>query len=174
MGIDRLDLNNFERLLEKRPDKSAPQYAIATTPNGSWFFYSADGETFLDHEGREVNLSQAYDVIVFCESWQIHALRNGQGVTLTILHAADAELGQQYLLWGTVTEDSKRDDWTVLADARIGAINVPFMEEISGGERVCIKARELLGTDDYGNCHVLAQRYTGFAKYQAEDAEAGQ
>jgi CRISPR-associated protein (TIGR03984 family) len=70
----------------------------------------------------------------------------GEGERLDFLECIE----QQYLLWGTGTDESPRPGWSRLSAARIGALDLP-LEDVPRYARVILRTCEYLSEREHGN-----------------------
>lgn len=82
-------------------------------------------------------------------------------------------IDQTYLLWGEGVAAKTSElpaNWSRLAMARIGTLDVPYPLDVSrsvvsqSGERIQLIAREYLDADDHGNVAVIEERLRKLAR----------
>lgn len=138
-------------------------------------FYSANqccfgrwqGEFFEQSNHQPLNLNVVFEARIFTSEYELRWLnqRNqiGQGVLLSESELDDKKpldvVGTRlntYYLWGEGV--SSNSDWSVLATARIGKLDVPI-RGLQPHEKVRLVTREYFGVcDDHGNVAIVEER----------------
>lgn len=131
---------------------------------------------FFDKTGNlaTVNLKNIFEARIFNEKAELRWFNdNGKGIAVTLSETeTDEDFGgdillanpQKYLLWGEISPNKQADEnWTELAEARIGKFFVP----IKTTSRACFQAIEYLKSydDQDGNVAVFEERLTGIEPY---------
>lgn len=170
----------------------SPVIALLYTPD--WCGFAQ-----LERVGNQINWSESKSVLdsvfearVFSEHAELRWLKqwpnNGRAALISeedISQYFNQEAGtfvevdhlpQNYLLWGEGAAAASGElpaNWSRLAMARIGTLDVPYPSEASGsvvsktGERVRLVAREYLNEiDDHGNVCVVEERLLKLARAQ--------
>jgi CRISPR-associated protein (TIGR03984 family) len=133
----------------------------------------ADGRG-LDSDGSSLALADVFELRAFTPAIELRWLASDAGGTAVLVTEREIPPGApwirlepvsgeplpgRYLLWGQGVEKSLPNaaDWSRLAEARVGSLDVPLMG-ISAGQRVQLEAVEYLAEDPEGNVHVAEAR----------------
>jgi CRISPR-associated protein (TIGR03984 family) len=167
-------------------------YAPSTAPR----FFRIDRAGPVLPDAETLPLDTAYEVRLFDASRDIRGRRDGDTWRLAVVSdgsAADAAgdavasaaklatsgdapdcefRDHRYLLWGRKARaDARRNGWTRLTTARIGALWVPHDLE-DGCDGIVIAAREYFRTAHDGNVVLAGERLTGLRGIRRGDAQA--
>jgi CRISPR-associated protein (TIGR03984 family) len=179
----RASANNISlsEALEKCKGELADAVAILYSPSFCKFA-KFDNGNLINEKAQVIDVSTIFEARIFNPHAELRWLNvlNGQGRAVLI---SDEELTkifdveedvsleildtipQQYLLWGkgVVRSPTMPQDWSRLAAARIGALDVPIAGIEGNQHQVQLIAREYIGfckgePDEYGNVSVLEER----------------
>jgi len=130
------------------------------------------------HKDEDMNLKSVFEARIFNEQAELRWLNelNGKGRSvllsdgvidiLTNVNSANLEVIdkriQKYLLWGKGTGKDIGENWSRLATARIGKLNVPI-PKVQSQQQVGLEVYEYFGiTDCHGNVSVIEERLRKF------------
>ena len=116
-----------------------------------------------------MELSEAFEIRVFCCKWEMRWVRDGREGVATLIGEDDLPcvwdrpteiplagvLERRYLLWGSVSERS--ENWTKLNNGRTAPISVPIPVAKSDS-RIQLVAHEYLARFAHGNVCMFDQR----------------
>lgn len=173
----RQDGIDLEQALREYAGKlGAPGVALAYTP--ARCLVAAVAGSALSVRSGEVPVDEIFELRAFGRDAELRWLHEdaglGRAVILTedgaLLRGLEGEPGaidylerldNTYLLWGTALEEDC-DGWTTLAEARVGAIEIP-LADVSRDDRAWLHSFEYLAADpEHGNVSVVEERLVGF------------
>lgn len=141
------------------------------SPQNCYFIKLNNGEIELLNNDPKFKMELVFEARIFNEEAELRWLnkKNGEGKAVLItenelylclerkIESLEilATQDQTYLLWGESTKKTLKAGWSQLATSRIGSLYIP-LECVNN--RACLKTREYLQEDCYGNVSVVEER----------------
>ena len=183
-GFDISKNSAFKNIL---PSQAAIGFAY--TPHNCLFFKFRDGD-LVDESGLDITwLSQAYEIRIFCDNWELRWLRDGETGALALLSNQNLSLSDgfavnefkdmycrdnSYLLWGELSKDNDpTSGWTCVSTARIGKLSIPWSStDLTEKDRIKLKTIEYFQNSEDGNVVYFDERLCGFEIYDHQKEAA--
>lgn len=157
---------------------TGPIVGFTATPQHCRFFKVGFDGTAVYADGSSVVLNEAFDMRVFCKSWELRWRRDGREARIALLSDVPFDfenlrhigVGEgkvepvqksenAYLLWGEHCEGAPKS-WSRFSSQRIGKLDVPVE---STATRVALGATEYFRRDIFGNWVFMTERLSGLA-----------
>ena len=164
------------------PDEKALP-ALVYSPTICRFVLLGRDGVARDEKGNTCPLDNSFELRLFCIQWEMRWLRDGEKGQAVLVWDSESDFvkapdnpqeldvfkildNNSYLLWGEYmeTDNTVQEGWTLLAEARIGSVWVPWsVKEAGDHSRIKLESKEYMAVFAHGNVAVMAERLTGFS-----------
>jgi CRISPR-associated protein (TIGR03984 family) len=149
-------------------------YGMAMSPGSfSMFILKASGAIW---PGEALSAANTFQIVIFSETFELSALRNGAMFDMTIKRESGLEahaliyegdpITSNFHIWGSYKKH--HGDFAEMVSSRIGSIFVPAPAHESG-KLLALTSKEYIAIEpDHGNAYIAAERLMGIKWIEAK------